>query len=1417
MCVCSRNWQANDCSERTCQFGLAHVDSPVGDLDASGSVSSPEEGVVAINSATFPYGTTEQFPLMQDSDMNVLSQSAHAYAECSNKGVCDRKTGTCFCFDGYEGVACQRTECPNLCSGHGVCLDIAQLSGSTYKLWDSHATLGCQCDASYSGPDCSERRCKYGVDPLYLDDTATIKYSIFDVATLTTAPGYSLSAGDKKNYFTSDGVLFNDGTASGRPGHFSIRFFDALGEDWITDPIKAGASCDDVVGALESLPNNVIPAGMTLCTRSWNAGETVQNSWSTTGLSGVVAEAVADTPAAITSATQTLKILSGGSKLTVNMLVRAGFDPTTVYIPLGTYITSVAGLTGNSGDSGSITLSQNMTAAPPRNTALVFYSSASAPLFTASVGSGSTTLIVSTVTYGKLVDGMELFGVNGVAPGTKLSTVGAVAISSQTFTAAAATDNGAAIACANTAGLYVGQTVTVSGFSVYVTHIDANYVVYLSNLVTIAQGGTFTSSAVAVSTSGGVGIYSLSKPALADIARASNAYAFDKSDPLPIFDASYPATSKHPYKINYHLSIWDGYSGDPALQWYPGSFKAGLGLAMPFSAIVYASASSSSLSVQVEQAGASRLTLASPVAQAGDLFFITTAPVPVGYYLTGNAAVAPETYISLIDGAISNKLHLSSPLLAPLATGTKLLAYSEVVTATAAAASTAAIAGATFIKIKAGMCNTLGRFVGWSIVDDNLASFTAAASASTTLTVTNVLRGIIVNGMTLTGLGVSGTVVLSACSITFTSGAWSGTCTMSSSQSITGGDANVYTGQPHSQVIGRSGTNGLSQSDQLTILSVAFGNSVSSGSVIMFTAGSTFYSNVVLSACSLNSGGLGTCTMSQSIQIADGTTIVIADGGYIPTSTVIPRGTIVTSASVGEGGLCSLMLSKPLSAPLPALSFLRLNKFGSFSVGMAFDTPLSRSGGPTTRVVTAVSGPKLGVYTLTYNLPSRNFTEGDVVRSLSGGVLGFQPQQMLKPAVVSGYIYRLSFFGNPGKLPQPEILVNDGSGRPTLMSVNYHNLGFESNYRVMTNVWTDGQQGENVDYVSDHCDGVQVRIARVGGALGGAEEGDGNMAAKTYLTALTDQEKKRLKKCLGDADFDASNNIGDGYSWDKGNAQRFPHLIKLVRSVTTYTDGGYYAALYFSELERQADDETLSGGTFFLLNPFSPPDLFATDNYDVYTTKGVLARVSPSSEAVFSFGDKRVYTVARNVSSFYDGDVSCTRTLKDGDKFDHIFNAKVSAGVGGVNGDWSAAVLGSTNLTLCVDKTDIVTFLNPSSPGMNPPHINLYTVEKTVKKDVRWSNYARYGTGTSTAGDPLLYMTNELHLDLSTNWGSATPSPGSTTMTFYVYKFFPHKLSSYEYVARCSNRGNCNTDTGVCECFGGYSSDNCHVQSVLAM
>ena len=192
---------------------------------------------------------------MQNTDLAKLDETAHAYMECSNKGTCDRTSGDCTCFEGYEGNSCQRTVCPNSCSGHGICKTKAQLAvadyGNTYNLWDKDVAQGCQCDAGYTGPDCSLKICKYDIDPLYLDDSATVKYSEFNLAVLTNSPS-ALDFTDNYNM-------------TGQTGRWAIRFFDHKGEDWLTQAIPSNAQCSDVVSALESLPNKVIPSGSILC------------------------------------------------------------------------------------------------------------------------------------------------------------------------------------------------------------------------------------------------------------------------------------------------------------------------------------------------------------------------------------------------------------------------------------------------------------------------------------------------------------------------------------------------------------------------------------------------------------------------------------------------------------------------------------------------------------------------------------------------------------------------------------------------------------------------------------------------------------------------------------------------------------------------------------------------------------------------------------------------------------------------------------------------------------------------------------------------------------------------------------------------------------------------------------------------
>ena len=249
-CVCFKGYMGGECSQRVCQFGLAHVDIPKGDLDSSDEITDLNTHIVVF-SPFYTAGTTEQYPNMHSSDGTVLSNTAHEYAECSNKGDCNRDDGECECLDGYEGSACQRAACPVkdeiYCSGHGICNTAREIAAAdhnnVYELWDADITMGCVCDEGYSGPSCEERRCKHGFDPMFQDPEGSQRFTNISYVLYTRNPLAEIT------------------------GNYSLEFHDIHEKRWLTSPIDYDASCLDVIDALESLPNDVIPAKSVRCTK----------------------------------------------------------------------------------------------------------------------------------------------------------------------------------------------------------------------------------------------------------------------------------------------------------------------------------------------------------------------------------------------------------------------------------------------------------------------------------------------------------------------------------------------------------------------------------------------------------------------------------------------------------------------------------------------------------------------------------------------------------------------------------------------------------------------------------------------------------------------------------------------------------------------------------------------------------------------------------------------------------------------------------------------------------------------------------------------------------------------------------------------------------------------------------------------
>jgi len=230
-CLCYDNWGMNydldtgDCSDRICPFEFAWVDNP----DKSGRF--------------------------------------HKYAECANRGICNRQTGECECFDGYEGKGCQRTSCPNDCSGHGTCEFIDSLGfantpfSNTFRgaspgffvqdpktfpvaTWDTQKTRGCVCDPEYGDIDCSKRLCPYGNDVMdrrvRMQDA--LKYQVQNI------------------YFYDEQDITNN---NGRT--FALTFKSRLNETFTTEPITFRSEAadldllvEDITDKLKNLPNRVI-------------------------------------------------------------------------------------------------------------------------------------------------------------------------------------------------------------------------------------------------------------------------------------------------------------------------------------------------------------------------------------------------------------------------------------------------------------------------------------------------------------------------------------------------------------------------------------------------------------------------------------------------------------------------------------------------------------------------------------------------------------------------------------------------------------------------------------------------------------------------------------------------------------------------------------------------------------------------------------------------------------------------------------------------------------------------------------------------------------------------------------------------------------------------------------------------------
>merc|ERR1711871_693260 len=383
--------------------------------------------------------------------------------------------------------------------------------------------------------------------------------------------------------------------------------------------------------------------------------------------------------------------------------------------------------------------------------------------------------------------------------------------------------------------------------------------------------------------------------------------------------------------------------------------------------------------------------------------------------------------------------------------------------------------------------------------------------------------------------------------------------------------------------------------------------------------------------------------------------------------------------------------------------------------------------------------------------------------------------------------------------------------------------------KTTVNTYAEGISGEFTDYFASKCSGVVASISAATSttttsttySVGtvGATYGlySYEMNSGYYLGSLTADESALLKKCLGDSDGNDSygNNV-EVYDWDYGSYKvggqqpteaytynletpdSHPHAIKLVSTTAAddYVGGLYYLTWYQSTLDR-----------FVLINA-PVKDTSATSSYYVYTTDGVVERVIVDIAGKGQIAKGQFITAQPPVTAWFEQYSNVMYT-----SYDVACETADSA---------VEPCLDQGDMLFVVNTRNLLASQNVSYPGNTLALIDtsakdsgdLYTISKIYKEDPTAT------TSIATGHEDRFRIVLDKNIPFA---GTATTSTATGSGSFGMksdnanvgvvglFKFTPATTGNYEFVSQCSGRGSC--VDGVCECFKGFTMDDCGTQS----
>jgi hypothetical protein len=244
----------------------------------------------------------------------------------------------------------------------------------------------------------------------------------------------------------------------------------------------------------------------------------------------------------------------------------------------------------------------------------------------------------------------------------------------------------------------------------------------------------------------------------------------------------------------------------------------------------------------------------------------------------------------------------------------------------------------------------------------------------------------------------------------------------------------------------------------------------------------------------------------------------------------------------------------------------------------------------------------------------------------------------------------------------------------------------------------------------------------------------------------------------------------------------------------------------------------------------------ATAQFNVFTTTGYLTLASKKTDVFTSIGsiDNDIAT-ASNVAQW-------TVAVFDLKSFysNVVYTLSKTAAAGGIDHvdcETQSSNTGANNVYQCIEKGDYVMIFDLEDGGStnNPKYLNMYQVMKISRENREAVQDMQLGFESSTGPDTTdTYQSSSsatytdyahferLRYQIVLDYGMNArynkidlTETGAVTNNARIYKFTPPS-THVKWVGQCSNRGICDSGSGICRCFPGYSGDDCSTMNALA-